>query len=218
MLDLVGDRYGRLVVIKEVERAGNHRRWLCECDCGERMIAYQSNLRKGHTKSCGCLVNDFAQMAKKAFADDLTGQVFGELTALERRDKKRVAWLCQCSCGSKVVVTATNLRSGHTTSCGCKRRIAISKTRAKTEKTMRIDGVAVQALTSKLSSLNTTGVKGVSATRRENGVIKYRAYITVKGKRISLGTYDTLEAAAKVRKAAELEYHAPYIDKLKKKH
>lgn len=55
-LDLTGARFGRLVVCG---RAAQKRRWKvlwhCECDCGGSTVADPSNLRRGHTKSCGCL-------------------------------------------------------------------------------------------------------------------------------------------------------------------
>lgn len=54
---------------------------------------------------------------------DLTGQHFGELTALKRipvdRNGKSISvWLCQCSCGNLTMVRLGNLRNGHTKSCG----------------------------------------------------------------------------------------------------
>lgn len=55
---------------------------------------------------------------------NLTHQVFGRLTVL-RQDgiaKKQRAWLCQCTCGNQVTVPGFYLRSGDTTSCGCKLR------------------------------------------------------------------------------------------------
>ena len=30
--------------------------------------------------------------------------------------------MCQCECGKKVIVLSSNLRNGHTQSCGCSRR------------------------------------------------------------------------------------------------
>lgn len=62
---------------------------------------------------------------------DLTGQRFGLLTVLSRaestrgygRNKSRLTqWECQCDCGNKTRVRANHLRSGATTSCGCKRK------------------------------------------------------------------------------------------------
>ena len=53
---------------------------------------------------------------------DLRGQVSPFLTVLREngRDKhNRVLWLCRCKCGNVVTVRGDNLRSGHTTSCGC---------------------------------------------------------------------------------------------------
>lgn len=54
-----------------------------------------------------------------------------------------------------------------------------------------------------LKSNNTTGVTGVSKGRGGKG---YRAYITVDKRRIELGTYPTLEQAARTRYAAEERY------------
>lgn len=53
---------------------------------------------------------------------DLTGDKFGRLTVLERaaNQGQKTAWLCQCDCGNQMIVRSTHLRSGHTTSCGCR--------------------------------------------------------------------------------------------------
>lgn len=55
--DLIGQRFGKLVVIEQAEggkdAAGHkYRRWLCACDCGGTTIASTANLRGG--KHCGC--------------------------------------------------------------------------------------------------------------------------------------------------------------------
>lgn len=54
---------------------------------------------------------------------DLTGQRFGRLTAIERVENKgnRTMWLCRCDCNEMCVVDGGNLRSGHTKSCGCEK-------------------------------------------------------------------------------------------------
>lgn len=56
MIDLIGQKFGRLIVIKRVEkdRWGNYK-WLCICICGKEKVIPGSDLKKNKTKSCGCL-------------------------------------------------------------------------------------------------------------------------------------------------------------------
>lgn len=52
---------------------------------------------------------------------DLTGQQFGDLTALEATDERicgGVVWICKCSCGAVCKVLGNNLVTGKTRSCG----------------------------------------------------------------------------------------------------
>lgn len=60
---------------------------------------------------------------------DLTGQRFGWLVVIERapgvpksNGKFRTMWRCVCDCGNTTIVSASHLKNGHTTSCGCKPR------------------------------------------------------------------------------------------------
>lgn len=58
-MDLTGQRYGKLIILKEVDRYYQQsgkpvRRWLCRCDCGNEKVIYHASLRNGNTKSCGC--------------------------------------------------------------------------------------------------------------------------------------------------------------------
>ena len=62
----------------------------------------------------------------------------------------------------------------------------------------------------KLNSNNRTGVKGVSFIASKQ---KYRAQITIKGKLINLGEYDTLEEAKIAREKGEDEYFKPILGK-----
>ena len=55
-INLTGQRFGRLVVITQAAttKQGNAR-WLCQCDCGNQVVVRSLCLRKGESKSCGCL-------------------------------------------------------------------------------------------------------------------------------------------------------------------
>lgn len=56
VVDLTGQRYGRLIVIELAGRDTRGRtRWLCRCDCGATVTTASWYLRGGSRKSCGCL-------------------------------------------------------------------------------------------------------------------------------------------------------------------
>lgn len=57
VIDITGQRFGKLVVLQGVKnlKIGGYSRWDCLCDCGEMAIVSSKNLRRGHTKSCGCI-------------------------------------------------------------------------------------------------------------------------------------------------------------------
>ena len=58
-IDLTGQRFGRLVVIKRVENAKNkHPQWLCKCDCGNFKKVRGNSLRAGLIVSCGCYARE----------------------------------------------------------------------------------------------------------------------------------------------------------------
>lgn len=55
IIDLTGQRFGRLTVIKFVEIIKKQYYWLCKCECGNKKNIHSSSLKNGNTKSCGCL-------------------------------------------------------------------------------------------------------------------------------------------------------------------
>lgn len=52
---------------------------------------------------------------------NLTGQKFGKLTAVAKKDVRgsHVYWLCECECGNTKIVRGSHLTNGHVRSCGC---------------------------------------------------------------------------------------------------
>jgi len=118
-IDLIGQRFERLVVIERVENTKTGKaRWKCLCDCGNYALVSGTELRNGHTKSCGCLHKDVAQKRIK----NLVGKKFNRLLVIEKNNNKknkRITWNCLCDCGNYVTVNSNNLISGNTKSCGC---------------------------------------------------------------------------------------------------
>ncbi len=78
--NLVGERYGRLVVIDRSMNAGQAIRrravWRCVCDCGKEVIVRGDNLRHNHTQSCGCLHKERVSIAKTTHGALKGGMVF----------------------------------------------------------------------------------------------------------------------------------------------
>lgn len=60
-LNLVGEKFGRLTVIKE-DKNKKYAYW-CRCDCGEVKSIYSKSLRAGRSKSCGCLQKDLRKQS-----------------------------------------------------------------------------------------------------------------------------------------------------------
>ena len=60
MIDLVGQKYGRLTVVEFVKLENHKTFWKCVCDCGLTVVAKGNSLRSGNTKSCGCLKREMA--------------------------------------------------------------------------------------------------------------------------------------------------------------
>ena len=57
----VGEKIGKLTVLKKDIMTDNGQKWLCQCECGNLTSVGENNLEtglingKGGTRSCGCL-------------------------------------------------------------------------------------------------------------------------------------------------------------------
>lgn len=119
-VNCTGNRFGRLVCLKETHVKERRTYYECLCDCGNKKIVGIHNLRNGSTKSCGCLQREVS----KAKQHDLTGKTYGNLTVIELdlkypNKKGEARWTCKCSCGKIKSIRASNLHSKTTNSCGC---------------------------------------------------------------------------------------------------
>jgi hypothetical protein len=64
-LVVLGQVYGRLTVVGEIDRSQKHPRVKVRCSCGKTKTVLVQSIKSGHTKSCGCLSNEQRQ-AKQA--------------------------------------------------------------------------------------------------------------------------------------------------------
>ena len=118
--DLIGKRFNHWTVLEKAEAAADGTTMLlCRCDCGTVKAVRLNHLKSGATKSCGCLNKVEIPLGTK----------FGCWTVIadaKPRNQKR-QYLCLCDCGTVRKVDAYDLKTGHTTSCGCMTKALIGK-------------------------------------------------------------------------------------------
>lgn len=114
-IDLIGQKFGSLTVLKRADSKSKQTAWEVKCDCGNTIVVLGVNLKRNNTTSCGCKREP-----------NLVGKTFGRLIVIERAEnyftqngKSERQWLCECQCGNKTVVLGHNLLKGQTQSCGC---------------------------------------------------------------------------------------------------
>ena len=213
-LKLKGLRFGRLVAIEPIKgaRKDNKILWFCECDCGKTTVVKSTDLKRGHTKSCGCLQIEAAKTIR-----NIAGEKFGRLTAVEFAGSYKNGgslWLCECECGARKIIALSAISQALTQSCGCLHK-EIMKSSNKGPNAWREEhdskeGTSLALLTNKEYKSNTSGTKGVYYRKDTNS---WRALLTFKGERFDLGTYKNKGDAIAARKAAEEKYFKPILQK-----
>lgn len=118
--------FGNLKVLKKSEeknRDGSFL-WECECQCENKTILKltTSQLKTRKNLSCGCQVVKRADYTRQH--KDLTGMIINRwkvLREVERNEKGKIQWLCECSCEKHTLkkITSDRLLSGDSKSCGC---------------------------------------------------------------------------------------------------
>lgn len=206
--DLTGQKFGKLLVVeKDNEKSKNSYRtfWKCLCDCGNTTSVVTSNLRNGHTKSCGCISKIQAAINGRKNLFDLTGKRFGKLTALSYNpDFKK--WMCQCDCGKTCYVAQHDLerKKNPTKSCGCLRNQDIANRKN------LVEGTNIGSLKNKtLSQRNQTGVRGIHF-EKSSGM--YVASIGFQGKQYVLKKSTNFEACVEARKKAENRVFGEFLE------
>lgn len=55
VIDVTGQRFGRLLVLRRSWEMDTKALWVCQCDCGNEAVVAGDHLRNRSTFSCGCL-------------------------------------------------------------------------------------------------------------------------------------------------------------------
>lgn len=116
-----GKKFGKWVVIKELNKIKGQRFFLCRCSCSQKTekVVRLKSLISGKSVSCGC----YREERHKDRREKVVGNKYGRLVVVKDIDHKGKVRkvLCQCSCPERneVVVILKDLKNGTTTSCGC---------------------------------------------------------------------------------------------------
>lgn len=203
--DLVGKRYGKILVVERLN-ATTHGDTLyrCKCDCGNEVIARQSNLVKRHNLSCGEYGCKKTNKTHGMRNSDLYKKYYDIHTRCNRKDNYLYGgrgisvcaeWSGECGFENFMKWSTEN---------GYKEGLSLDR--------IDVDGDYcpencrwvtwdIQAKNKRPLPNNTTGVSGVYP---KDG--KYAASISVNGKRFHLGTFKTIEETTKARREAEQKY------------
>lgn len=200
-IPMIGRTFGNLTVLEETEKSCGHKKWLCQCSCGNTTVVDGGNLRSGHTKTCG-------HCERYIFIDPFTikcelpnGQSF--LFDAEDFDiVKKHKWSIENSGYVHTTINGKHTRlHRQLMDSGGLFIDHINGDRSDNRKcNLRLARNCDNIRNSKLSITNTSGYKGVSWDSRRN---KYYGHITFNRKNKFLGYFDDpIEAALAYDKAA----------------
>lgn len=221
--DLTGQRFGRLVAIKQVEETRRKRTyWLCQCDCGNTTISPAAHLLRGSSRSCGCINKEIvrSKIIECDYTIDKNNTVHailrtGEEMLCDLDDWERLKNHCW-RLGTTGYAECKEYNKGikfHIEVMGKREGLVIdhiNRNKLDNRKcNLRFTTETVNHINSGIPINNSSGVKGVAKT---NNGEKWQAYISVNKQRFYLGNYDTIEEAAEARRKAEEKYHKPLLE------
>ena len=214
VIDVTGNRYGRLLVISFVSSSKSGSKWLCLCDCGTKKVVSGAHMKNGSIKSCGCLRKERVLESLRKY------KVNGGNRQKDPRYKRYYAMLARCDAQlatgkgklnyqSKGIEVCPEWKESFDNFCrdmgDCPEGFELDRidnTKGYSPDNCRWVERSVNQFNKRLSKKNTTGVTGVSPFGK-----KWRATISQYGKHIHLGIFDVLDQAVEARKAAEIEYY-----------
>jgi hypothetical protein len=63
---MIGKEYGRWTVkTLDISSTKKHKKWFCKCSCGNISSVYETHLKSGKSRSCGCLIRELTSARNK---------------------------------------------------------------------------------------------------------------------------------------------------------
>ena len=244
LTDLTNQTFDRLTVVQRandyVSPQGKHIvQWLCKCSCGNPnyITIAGSSLKRGLTKSCGCLqkekaskigsktIKENGKLCRKYNVYDLSNE-YGVGYAIntnkpfyfdldDYENIKDYCWRENRTSGYIVTNTYNNVNLGmHRLVMHCPAEMVvdhINHNRIDNRKiNLRICTVQQNNCNLSIKSNNTSGYTGVSWSKHTK---KWHCYIEINGKRINLGYFNDINKAIEARQQAEIKYFGKFRHK-----
>ena len=229
MIDLTGQRFGRLIVI---DRANNyisnkgqkHSQWNCKCDCGNIVTIRGTNLKSGKSMSCGCLHQEVASYNHKRYNqfniidDYIVGYTSNtnEPFYFDLEDYVKVKAYCWykgaygylCSNGKwknreHIIAHILVMNSKNKSMIDHINHNKLDNRKCN----LRTVDHSKNSMNTGIRTNNTSGVTGVYFNKKTK---KWYARIKIHQKTIHLGTFANFEDAVEARKQAEQKYFGKY--------
>lgn len=222
----------KLIVLERAENTtSGSARWLCKCTCGnnKHICTTGEDIRKGRTKSCGCLkTENTIQRNQDGHVNhyDLTGDYGIGYTSKEEpfwfdlEDYELIKDYCWHYDKHGYVVANTSGRGGtirlHRMVMNAPVDIDVDhivhphgdEHKVDNRKSnLRLATKSQNQMNRGLAINNTSGVVGVHFSKRDQ---KWIAYIKINGKRKHLGSFEDKEDAISARRKAEVECFQEY--------
>lgn len=90
LIDLIGQRFGRLTVIKQADSDKYRKsRWLCRCRCKQKIVIHGLYLKNGRITHCGCLSDEPGEIWKDILEYKGLYQI-----STHGRVKRLIGWKC----------------------------------------------------------------------------------------------------------------------------
>lgn len=211
-VDLAGQKFGLLTVVERVDSTkSGGTKWLCVCDCGKKIVAATGNLKRGHTKSCGCIRkgNNYTFFNDYCIGEDKRGRKF----TIDLEDYKTVSlytWNQNSKTGYWSAPKGLYLHSLIMNTQKEKGQVIdhIDGNPSNNRKSnLRICTVSENGFNRSKQKNNTSGVKGVSWDKKSQ---KWLAQIMSNCKQYRIGLFDTIKEASDAYDAKAIELHGEF--------
>jgi len=220
---LIGERFSRLLVIGVVPYKNGRNKLLCKCDCGNETKVFYQSIKKGETKSCGCLYKEKMLEQKKYNTYDLSGEYGIGYTLKEEEfyfdleDYDLIKEHCW-HIGKYDGYVVTNIKNSNTFLKMHKLVFndlnndhiidhANRKPNDNRKSNLRIATHKQNCINSKTSLNNTSGFIGISWCKERN---KWETYLGSRNGRIHIGRFTNKKDAIIARLKAEKIYYKDF--------